>query len=303
MQEEVVPLSIFKTKLSGLESLVVYLKDVKKMSIKEVASILSRKISTIYSSYYNAKSKNVKLLLKSSTHIPLIIFSNRKFSILESLVFYLKNKDDFTLTQISKSINKSQSTIKTVYGRYKKKCLKKIENNRKSVDLTLARNRNSLPKLRARSMGHPHRSISKLVVDLSFREKKKLFASILQEEVVPLSIFETKLSGLKSLVVYLKDVREKSIKEISKALNRERTTIYSTYTNVKHKKPKLNTKSSIHVPLIIFSNRKFSVLESLVSYLKDEQNITLAEISRTLNKSPSTIKTVYWRYKKKCLKK
>ena len=154
--------------------------------------------------------------------------------------------------------------------------------------------------MRAKKKEELLRFISKLVEELSFEEKKELFDEALN--TVPLSIFKNN-SGLEAVVLYLKYVKNISVKEISKLLNRNVQTIYTTYNKAKAKKVKLNIKSKINVPIAIFSNRKFSFLESLVSYLRDQKNFTLVQISKLTNKSQSTIKTVYWRYKKKCKKK
>ncbi len=194
-------------------------------------------------------------------------------------------------------------------------------------------------KLRARTKEELNRAISKIVQKLSFEEKKELFDSILVEkaaETVPLSIFSAGIPGLEAVVLYLKNVQKKKVNEIARLLNRSRTTIYSTFYNTgKYSQGKLNkitkavvakesiaqesiTKGSIAkegvakekgkfdrivdlaVPCSIFSNRDFSILESLVSYLRDEKKLSLVQISRELGKSSSTVKTVYWRYKKKC---
>jgi hypothetical protein len=140
------------------------------------------------------------------------------------------------------------------------------------------------------------KGISELVDGLTKQQKQTLFARAL-EETIPVSIFSTKLSGLEAVVVYLKDIEKKSVKEISTLLKRKPSTIYSTYSKAKKQKIKLKTTSKTHLPLSIFSNRKYSILEILVSHLKESHS--LINISRLLNKHPSTIKTTYWRYRKK----
>ena len=174
--------------------------------------------------------------------------------------------------------------------------------------------------MRARKKEELNRAISELVAGLSYVEKKAVFNEVL--EAVPLSIFKTNLSGLEAIVFYLKEVRKLKVKEISKVLKRNVQTIYSTYKKASIKKGeqeekekkengrkkvrrRVKTKFSeeFFIPLNIFSNRKFSVLESLVFYLKDEEGLTLVRISELLGKSASTIKTVNGRYKKKCLSK
>jgi hypothetical protein len=55
----------------------------------------------------------------------------------------------------------------------------------------------------------------------------------------------------------------------------------------------------VTIPLSIFSNRNFTVLESLVKYLIDEKNMTNRDIAKLLGKSSKTIWTVHFRVKKK----
>ena len=141
-------------------------------------------------------------------------------------------------------------------------------------------------------------TISNLVSTLSEIEKKELLTQILnKKEAVPASIFNSDLSGFSSLVLYYKKYQKKSVKEISTLLKRDKNTIYTTLSRIKE--TTLKTSSQLQIPVSIFQDRKYSVLESLVFYLRHNQNMKLVEIAKLLNKAPSTIKTVYWRYKKK----
>lgn len=143
--------------------------------------------------------------------------------------------------------------------------------------------------------------IVQLVASLSAEEKQKVLELLLEKkEGLPISIFRSKLSGLEAIVVYLKG-KGKSIAEIGKTLNRRKSTLYTTYHKAKEKfSGKLDASDeSFVVPLTIFSNRKYAVLESMVAYLKDEQKLSFAQISILLNKKYSTIRTVYVRHLEK----
>lgn len=146
--------------------------------------------------------------------------------------------------------------------------------------------------------------ISYLVDSFSEKEKEELFAEVLgkSNDGLPISIFRSNLSGLEVISVYLRDVVEKEINEIAALLNRNRNTIYTTYTKAKKKlQGELITSDfSIAIPLAIFADRKYSILESLVAYLKDEHNLRFVRIAKLLEKSYSTVKTGYGRYQKKC---
>lgn len=144
------------------------------------------------------------------------------------------------------------------------------------------------------------RSISSLVSALNKEEKREILDRLLQiETCIPISAFKAKLSGLEIVIKCLKEVEKKSFKEISKILNRKLSTIYNTYHNsrIKFKGSLDISDASISIPYTIFANRKNSVLESIVFYLKGKEKLSLNQISLALNKSYNTIKTVYRRYR------
>lgn len=150
--------------------------------------------------------------------------------------------------------------------------------------------------------------LSNLVASLSQEEKQEILEEVLaKKEGLPISIFRSGVSGLEAIVVYLKDVKGLRITEISKILNRKRSTLYTTYQKAKRKLADQKlvggldlSDNSIMVPYEIFSDRTFAVLESLVAYLKDELKLPFVKISTLLNKKYSTVRTVYVRYKQKC---
>jgi len=173
--------------------------------------------------------------------------------------------------------------------------------------------KNSLSSLKVQKEEEIVKVISQLANLLSNENKKavaeKLVGTVKEEKVtLPISIFRTKLSALGAIVVYLKEIKKLKVKEIATLLNRELSTIYTTFESAKNKlkiskssKKELEKEidvsdNSILIPLSVFSNRKYAVLESLVSYLKDEKKFSLTEISQILNKSYSTIKTTNRRY-------
>ncbi|GEM_PF-6978380 len=146
--------------------------------------------------------------------------------------------------------------------------------------------------------------ISQLAGLLSDQAKKELAKQLSGEpekDFLPVSIFSTELSGLESIVVYLKENQKLRVKEIASKLNRELSTIYTTYSQARAKfKAKLPLKNlSLSVPMVIFSQRKFAVLEILVTYLKEEKKLSFKEIAELIKRNYSTIKTVYRRYHEK----
>ncbi|MFC1754162.1 hypothetical protein ACFL96_12370 [Thermoproteota archaeon] len=120
---------------------------------------------------------------------------------------------------------------------------------------------------------------------------------------VPVSIFATKLSPSESLCKYLKENLELSYKEISKLLNRDERSIWTSHNRAKDKMPESfagdQTKKSLFIPIEIFSNREMSILENLVLYLREHTDETNYGIAKILNKTPSMIYTIYNRAKAK----
>ncbi len=144
------------------------------------------------------------------------------------------------------------------------------------------------------------RQLSELFSSLSYEEKKDILKEVLsvKDEGIPISAFKARLSCLEIVVRYLRDDMDMSFKEISKLLNRRLSTLYNTYNNSKLKfKSSLNVfDRSIVVPFSIFSDRRYSTLESLVAYLVSS-GYSLVKIASLLGKNYNTVKTVYRRYK------
>ena len=61
----------------------------------------------------------------------------------------------------------------------------------------------------------------------------------------------------------------------------------------------LKTENFLSLPVGVLKDRNIAILESIVEYLKDINNMKYSEIARLLNRDPRTIWTVYKRAKKK----
>mgnify|MGYP000223933198 CR=1 FL=1 len=133
------------------------------------------------------------------------------------------------------------------------------------------------------------------IIKLVVKEKKSGAVEI------PVCIFNNKLSALESVVKYLKENLNLRYSEIAKLLNRNDRTIWATYSN---SRKKLTEKFVIEdnkyfIPAPIISNRSFSVLESIVSYMKDNLNLRYSQIALMLHRDQRTVWTVYNRRKRK----
>ncbi len=118
-----IPIEIFNNKtLSSLEAIVKYLREEFDLRFVKIANILNRSDKTIWITYKIAKKKlpTKFYVQESQIRIPVGVFSDRKISVLENIIFYLKNRD-LSYDEITKIMNRKYSTIVTVYNRAIKK--------------------------------------------------------------------------------------------------------------------------------------------------------------------------------------
>ena len=121
-KEIILPISIFKNKLSTLEIIVKYLHETEKLKFSEISEILSRDERTIWHAYRRSIKKGISLsITESKLKIPVSIFSSRKYAPLEALVAYLKDSHSLKNKEIADLLNLSSKTVWTVYQRKKRK--------------------------------------------------------------------------------------------------------------------------------------------------------------------------------------
>jgi len=132
-------------------------------------------------------------------------------------------------------------------------------------------------------------------------DKLEILSLIEQEEIfIPCSIFNKKLSSLEVISKYLVENKNLSLKRISTLLNRSNRNIWNAYNKSKQKfSKKLNVKESLLIPIPILRNLNFTLLENIVSYLKENLELSYHEIAVLLQRDDRTIWTVYKRAKKK----
>ena len=118
-----IPSCIFNNKLSSLESVVKYLKENLDLKYSEIAKLLNRDDRTIWATYSNSRKKFAKRFAVENNKyfIPALIISNRSLSVLESIVYYLKDDCNLKYSQIALLLCRDQRTIWTVYNRRRKK--------------------------------------------------------------------------------------------------------------------------------------------------------------------------------------
>ena len=132
---------------------------------------------------------------------------------------------------------------------------------------------------------------------------KALNIEVKEDVKVPISVFKNDyLSSLENIVKYLRENMLLSFKQIASLTNRNNIALAVTYRNAKKKleaKFVVEGVSPYSVPVSILQDRNISVLENVVSYLKDTFGLTYHKIAVLLNRNDRTVWTVYQRAKKK----
>jgi hypothetical protein len=119
---------------------------------------------------------------------------------------------------------------------------------------------------------------------------------------LPLTIFENQdLSALETICKYLKEEKGCRYSEIAGMLNRDQRTIWATYNNsLRKSQDKLSiTESTYQLPITIFQDRKLSVLESIVYYLKGNYHLRYAEIAKLIQRDERNIGAIYHKAERK----
>lgn len=113
------PVEIFSTKLTPLESISKYLKENIGFSFIDISKKINRDQRNVWNIYNNSKLKLSKKydIKKSVQLIPISIFSSEKLSAMENLVIYLKDQFSLTYHEIAVMLKRDDRTIWTVYNR------------------------------------------------------------------------------------------------------------------------------------------------------------------------------------------
>ena len=177
-----------------------------------------------------------------------------------------------------------------------------VSKNSKRGSLDSSRESNLYKKLEEKS---PKELINLFLEYLKkdFEKSSSEFLHSIKHEgiIIPDEIFTKKLTILEAIVKYLKENLDISYSEIAKLINRDERNIWHTYDVAKKKlKEKFVLKDSeFFIPLSIFSNRKLSILENLVFYLKQEFNLSYHKIAVVIHRNDRTVWTVYQKAKRK----
>lgn len=138
--------------------------------------------------------------------------------------------------------------------------------------------------------------------DLTDEQILRLVRADEVSETIPASVFvDSRLRPLESVCKYLREEKRLEYNEIAAVLNRDYRTIWTTYNNSSKKvKGRLAIPpTKYELPLNIFQDRKLSVLEAVVSCLKDKFGLKFAEIAVVLRRDQRNVWSIYHKAKKK----
>lgn len=138
-------------------------------------------------------------------------------------------------------------------------------------------------------------------LERDYKIDKKDILELTEEIKIPISLFRAGLSSLELIVKYLIENKGLAISSVTRLTMRSKQSIWQAYNNSKKKHPgKFREESSPYdFPVSIIANRKYSVLESIVKFLRDKSSLSYAQIAGLLSRDQRTVWTVYNRTKKK----
>ncbi len=122
---------------------------------------------------------------------------------------------------------------------------------------------------------------------------------------LPVYIFQSRLSCLEAIVKYMHENLDFGFTKIARILNRSSKTIWATYSKANGKMPERFKPeiSKYLIPVSVLNERKLSVLESIVEFLREKHELSYKQISLLINRDNRTIWTVYQKAKKKRARK
>jgi len=134
-EKYLIPCSVFDTKLSALETIVKYLVENEKLSLKKIAELTSRTNKNIWQAYNSSKKKHAAWFVVSSEKsektilLPLELLNKNsslgiyadKLTLFENIIFYLKDTVKLTYHEIAVLLKRDDRTIWSTYQRAVKK--------------------------------------------------------------------------------------------------------------------------------------------------------------------------------------
>ncbi len=118
-----IPTNIFINELSSLETVCKYLKENKNLKNIDIASLVGRDSKSVWQAYNSSKKKHSRKFVekKFDYTFPVIILQNRNLSVLENIVYYLKQNYNLSYHDIAVLLKRDERTIWTVWNNILKK--------------------------------------------------------------------------------------------------------------------------------------------------------------------------------------
>ena len=297
-QEYGVPLSVFSQGISPLSAIVIYLKEDMGLSYHHIALLLGRDERSIWWVYSQVEGQKKKAFPhEDKILVPITLFKDKSLSILEHIILFLKKQ--YSLGEIAVLLRKSKSTIWTVDARAKKKAAVHVDDDL----LHLA----PITVLQDPVIFHYETLLEKQAKKAEL--DRISYGDQFLRGTVPLDVFSSTLPPLAALSSFLHDAHHLHYGKIAHLLHRSPSTIWSTLHNkgVGHKryghmnydhKSYDHEGSQLYVPLMVFQQRRLSILEALVHWML-AQGYQIREIALLLKKHPSAIREVARRARRK----
>ena len=117
------PVSVFTDTLSVLETVVKYLKETHGLTYHAIGGLIGRDERNVWHTYHVAQKKHPSRLdiRESSYFLPVSLFRNDKYSALETVTRYLKDRFGLPYRDIATLLKRDQRTIWTVHHRSQEK--------------------------------------------------------------------------------------------------------------------------------------------------------------------------------------
>lgn len=122
-----IPITVFSRELGALETICKYLKENLNLKNKKIAFLIARDSRSVWQAYNSSKKKlPIKFeVLSTKYYLPVSILKNKELSVLENVVFYLKEEFSLTYHEIAVLLKRDDRTIWSVYQKARKKNVKK----------------------------------------------------------------------------------------------------------------------------------------------------------------------------------
>lgn len=141
---------------------------------------------------------------------------------------------------------------------------------------------------------HKHQNLQLAEVIALFQEAKN-------EALIPVSIFSHALPPMGALTKFLRENEHLSYQEIATILHRDQRSIWASYQRAgrRWKARFTPTAETYFLPLSLFQDRSFSILESVVLHLHEVYHLSPKQMGKLLHKSPNSMAVLLKRAREK----